>query len=90
MAVLLLRAPGWPTGPGDPESGLEHARAAVEIAPEYPPNQLVLAEALAENGEREAAAQVLERGVELAKAGNGGPEAADWLARAEEALGDLR
>ncbi|MEE4272520.1 MAG: hypothetical protein V2I67_12650 [Thermoanaerobaculales bacterium] len=89
LAVLLLRAPGWPTGPGDPEIALEHARAAVEIAPDYPPNQLVLAEALAENGDQEAAVEVFQRGIDLAKTGNGGPEAADWLARAEKALADL-
>src|SRR5206468_9879056 len=31
LALLYARAPGWPTGPGDPDLGLEHARKAVEV-----------------------------------------------------------
>ena len=55
LALVLLRAPGWPTGPGDPEEGLEQARRAVELAPEDPRNLTVLAEALLANGEPRAA-----------------------------------
>ncbi len=32
--------PGWPAGPGDPDAGLEHARAADTLVPTYPPNLL--------------------------------------------------
>ena len=42
---MLLRAPGWPLGPGDPEAALPEAQAAARLAPDYPPNQLVLGEA---------------------------------------------
>ena len=31
-ALVLLRAPGWPAGPGDPEAGLDEARKAVHPA----------------------------------------------------------
>ena len=36
MALVLVRAPGWPVGPGDPEAALEHAKKAVSLRPEYP------------------------------------------------------
>ena len=67
LALVLLRAPGWPTGPGDPDLGLEHARQAVAREPGYPPNQLCLAEALAAVGEGLASRQALERGAVLAE-----------------------
>jgi hypothetical protein len=90
LALVLLRAPGWPTGPGDPELGLEHARAAVAAFPDHPPNQLVLGEALLETGDREGARRALERGVALARARSADPEAAAWLAEAETALTAVR
>jgi hypothetical protein len=84
LALVLLRAPGWPTGPGDAEAALEEARAAVGLRPDFPPNQLVVAEALARNGEPERAAAALDRGEALARARReaGDPDAADWLAEA--------
>jgi hypothetical protein len=90
LALVLLRAPGWPTGPGDPEFGLEHAEAAVDAFPDYPPNQLVLGEALLENGHRESARLALEKGIELAKDTGSNPDAAEWVAQAEEALATIR
>lgn len=51
LALVLLRAPGWPAGPGDPESGLIQARAALQLEPAYPPNLLAMAEALQKNGQ---------------------------------------
>jgi hypothetical protein len=89
LALVLLRAPGWPTGPGDPELGLEHARAAVDAYPAYPPNQLVLGEALLENGQTDAARSTLQRGVELAR-DETSPEAADWVAQGEAVLAEIR
>jgi hypothetical protein len=88
LALVLLRAPGWPAGPGDPESGLAHALVAVESFPDYPPNRLVLAEALVENGRREEGRKAFERATELAKIAMdaGEPDAAEWLAEAEQAL----
>jgi hypothetical protein len=90
LALVLLRAPGWPAGPGDPESGLAHAMAAVRAFPDYPPNQLVVAEALLENGRRDDGRQAFERAAELAKNAmdSGEPDAAEWLAEAEQALAE--
>lgn len=92
LALVLVRAPGWPTGPGDPEYALEFAEAAVEAFPDYPPNLFVAGEALLENGRREEAKDVLERGVELAQVmqAAGDPEAADWITQAEKVLAKIR
>lgn len=88
LALLLLRAPGWPIGPGDPERALEQARLAVRIDPEYPPNLLASAEAERRAGAEDAAREQLERALAaaraLARAGN--PDAAEWISDAERAL----
>lgn len=54
-AQVLLAAPGWPLGPGDPDAGLDSARRAVQLRPQYPPNLLVLGEALAKTGDAKGA-----------------------------------
>jgi hypothetical protein len=91
LALVLLRAPGWPAGPGDAEAALAEARAAAALRPEFPPNQLVLAEALARNGDAEGAAAALDRGAALAQARRaaGDPDAADWLAEADRLRGSI-
>jgi tetratricopeptide (TPR) repeat protein len=80
LALVLLRAPGWPTGPGDPERALEHARAAVDLVPDYPPNQLVLGEALRDNDRPAEARSAFERAIDLATrlAAAGHGEAGEW------------
>ena len=50
-ALVLIRAPGWPLGPGDADAGLDSARRAVGLRPQYPPNLLALAEALSKTGD---------------------------------------
>src|SRR5262249_38588973 len=54
LALLYLRAPGWPAGPGDPDLGLEHAKKAVAARADLPPHQLALAEAPAATGSHPA------------------------------------
>ncbi len=85
-ALVLIRAPGWPLGPGDAEAGLAAARRAVMLRPDYPPNLLALAEALAKTGDASAARENYARAREAALAL---PEAADrdaWLREAEQGL----
>jgi hypothetical protein len=85
-ALVLLRSPGWPLGPGDPEAGLVAARRAVALNSQYPPNLLALAEALAKNGDAKAARENYQQARTLAQAL---PESADrdtWLREADEAL----
>jgi len=68
LALVLLRAPSWPVGPGDPEAALAEAQAAVQRFPSAPDNQLVLAEALIANDSREEAHAAYARALALATA----------------------
>jgi hypothetical protein len=92
LALVLIRAPGWPLGPGDADAGLEHARAAVGIAPDYAPNVLALAEALTDVRERAGAKDAYEKAKALAEAAKaaGDPDAPEWVAEADHALASLR
>jgi tetratricopeptide (TPR) repeat protein len=84
LALLLLKAPGWPLGPGDPEAGLEEARRAVAVAPDHAPNQLALAEALDRAGKAAEGREAWGRALALAEAAAaaGEPDAPDWVAEA--------
>jgi hypothetical protein len=90
LALVLLRAPGWPVGPGDAERGLEHARIAVDLRPEYPPNQICLGEALRENGDTGGSLEAYRRAEQLARplAAAGRVEAEEWLEEARNAISD--
>lgn len=92
LARVLVNAPGWPTGPGDPDRGLDHARQAVERFPDYPPNVLALAEALRELGRRAEAREAYRRAAELARerVEAGDPDAPGWVRDARSALADLQ
>lgn len=85
-ALVLIRAPGWPLGPGDTDAGLQSARQAVSLAPGYAPNQLALAEALSKNGDADGAHASYQRAFELAQAAPAGPERDGWLHDAQEGL----
>lgn len=88
LALLYLRAPGWPTGPGDPDLGYEHAAAATGIDPEFPPNHLALGEALAAVDRAEEAKEAYHAALDLAGAQQeyGGRDALEWRQQAEIAL----
>ncbi len=89
LALLYLRAPGWPTGPGDPEKGLDHARKAIALFPLEPPNLLALAEAQAANGDaagaRATSGEAAARARDRVTAGDD-PDAAESLREAEQRL----
>lgn len=88
LARVLASAPGWPTGPGDPDAALEHAVEAVRRFPEHAPNQLALAIAYRELDRPEDSRRAFRRALELAEtaAAAGDPDAADWLRSAREGL----
>ncbi len=88
FAILLLRAPSWPAGPGDADEALEHARAAVRLAPAAPENQIVLGDALAATGNETAARAAYAEAIKRARAASeaGNPEARRWLADARTGL----
>jgi hypothetical protein len=85
-ALVLVRAPGWPLGPGDAEAGLAAARRAVALAPDYPPNVLALAEAQAKTGDSAGARASYARARELSQALPPSPDREGWLREAEQAL----
>lgn len=87
LALLYVRAPGWPSGPGDPDLGLEHARKAVEIRPAFPPNLLALGEALRATEDSKGADRAFAKALEIAREREraGDPDAADWVRQAQRA-----
>ena len=85
-ALVLIRAPGWPLGPGDTDAGLAAARRAVALQPDYPPNVLALAEALSKTGDANGARENYAHARELAQSSASGPERDDWLREAEAGL----
>jgi len=87
LALFLTKAPPWP-GPGDVDAALGWAKKAVELGPDYPPNQLALAEALWNTDHRGAARQAYERALSLARtaAEGGDPDAQGWVAEAQAGL----
>ena len=85
-ALVLIRAPGWPLGPGDAEAGLVAARRAVSLRADYPPNQLALAEALRKNGDANGAREAYGRARALAQADLQSAERDDWLRQADEGM----
>jgi hypothetical protein len=86
LALVLLRAPSWPLGPGDVEAALDSARRAAGLRPDYPPNQQALGEALRANGQDGAAAftRALTEARRLAASGD--PDAPEWAKESEAAL----
>jgi tetratricopeptide (TPR) repeat protein len=89
LALLYARAPGWPTGPGDPDLAVEHARKAADLRPGHPPNQLALGEALAGTGDMDESRAAYRRALEAARkrAAGGDPDGPEWVREAEGALG---
>ena len=91
LALLYLRAPGWPTGPGDPDLGLRHARQALALKPDYPPNLLALGEALVKTGDGAAGRDAFHRAMALARerAAAGDRDAPEWVEEARKSLGGV-
>jgi hypothetical protein len=84
--LVLVRAPGWPLGPGDPEGGLVAARRAVSLRPLYPPNLLGLAEALAKTGDGAGARDSYARAHDAALTLPAGADRDEWLREADQGI----
>jgi hypothetical protein len=89
-ALVLIKAPAWPLGPGDAEAGLAAARRAVALRPDYPPNVLALAEALAKTGDAHSAQESYRRARDLIQALPPSRDRNDWLHEANQALSKLQ
>jgi hypothetical protein len=85
-ALVLIRAPGWPLGPGDSEAGLVAARRAVALRPLYPPNLLALAEASSKNGDAGGARENFARARDAARALPDAAARDQWLRQADQGL----
>jgi hypothetical protein len=85
-ALVLIRAPGWPVGPGDTDAGLAAARRAVSLQPDYPPNVLALAEALSKTGDETGARESYAHARDLAQSLAPGADRDDWLRDAQGGL----
>lgn len=88
-ALVLIKAPAWPLGPGDLQAGLAAARRAVALRPDYPPNVLALAEALAKTGDTHGAQESYRRAHDLIQALPPSRDRDDWLHEADQALGEI-
>jgi len=85
-ALVLIRAPGWPLGPGDADAGLVAARRAVTLRPAYPPNLLALAEASARTGDASGARENYARARDAAFILPAAVERDEWLSEADQGL----
>ncbi|MDB6007910.1 MAG: hypothetical protein JWL65_160 [Gammaproteobacteria bacterium] len=85
-ALVLIRAPGWPLGPGDADAGLESARRAVGLRPQYPPNLLALAEALSKTGDAGGARDAYAKARDAAQAMPETTGRDGWLREADQGL----
>lgn len=85
-ALVLIRAPAWPLGPGDSEAGLAAARRAVSLRPLYPANLLALAEALAKTGDASGARENYARAHDAALALPAAADRDEWLHEADQGL----
>ena len=89
-ALVLLRAPGWPLGPGDTDAALVAARRAVALKPEYPANLLALAEALAKTGDGSGARDAYSRARDAAIAMPASEDRDEWLRESDQGLAKAR
>ena len=85
-ALVLTRAPGWPLGPGDPAAAVAAARRAAGLRPQYPPNLLALAEALAKSGDAPGARTAYRQARDQALAEPPSADRDEWLREADGGL----
>ena len=85
-ALVLLRAPAWPLGPGDPQEALVAAQRAVARRGDYPPNLLALAQAQAATADSKAAQATYAKARDAAAALPPSPERDGWVSEATKGL----
>jgi hypothetical protein len=98
-AVVLLRAPPWPLGPGDVDAALLAAQRAVQRDSSYPPNLIALGQAEAKSASAAQARATLGRAQAAVQAWGGSAgqapaalatERAQWQRTIEQGLHDLQ
>lgn len=78
LAMIYLKAPAWPAGPGDLDLALELLEEAAARFPSHPLNRIFLAAALLEDGQADRAKQELAIGLKLADETLWGKRARAW------------
>ena len=88
LALVYMRAPGWPAGPGDMERGYEQAQLAVQLDPGHPLNQMALGEAHRELDRIEKSRVAYTEAERLAveRVAQNVPDSQEWLDLARRAL----
>ncbi|HTV79494.1 MAG TPA: hypothetical protein VMF03_14660 [Steroidobacteraceae bacterium] len=98
-AIVLLRAPPWPLGPGDVDTALSAAQRAVKLDPAYPPNLITLGAVQAKAVGAATARTTFGQARQAVQAWNGAgsepaaevaAERGKWLAQIEQGLHDLQ
>jgi tetratricopeptide (TPR) repeat protein len=94
-ATVLLRAPGWPLGPGDADAAVIAAQRAVDREPDYPPNLITLAQALAKTEATVRARETYEKARRAVPAWTDvtpdvATARAEWTQEVEQGVRDLR
>jgi hypothetical protein len=89
-AVVLLRAPPWPLGPGDVDAAVVAAQRAVKREPAYPPNLIVLAQAQAKSDGAPQARVTFARAQAAVQAWPVDAERTQWQVTVAQALQQLQ
>lgn len=91
IGLLYLQAPGWPISVGNRAKAERHLSRAVELAPEYPENQLALTDAwlrwknvAAARRQAKALAEIWPKAREMFKGPEWADEWKDWNQEREE------
>jgi hypothetical protein len=98
-AVVLLRAPPWPLGPGDVDAAVTAAQRAVQCQPDYPPNLITLGQAQAKSESTAPARATFAKAQQALQSWTGAAsdqpaavaaDRAKWQLQVERGLHDLR
>lgn len=84
-AVVLLRAPPWPLGPGDVDAATAAAQRAVQRDPGYPPNLIALAQAQSKADGGPQSRTTFKQAQQALQAWTGAPNQSAAAAAAERA-----
>ena len=80
LGELYLKAPGWPVSVGSRSKARKHLERAAELAPDFPENRLLLAEAYLKWRDKKPLARELEALEQLWPAARTNFAGADWAA----------
>jgi tetratricopeptide repeat protein len=98
-AVVLLRAPPWPLGPGDVDAAKAAAQRALKRDPGYPPNLITLGQTQAKSDGAPAARATFNQAQQAVQGWGGAPtqsaaeiaaDRAQWQRAVDQGLKDLQ